>query len=251
MSFIAVGVGAGVLTSVAGGILGSSAARKRERAAAEEKRKLGIELNRLENSRQAIINPWATTKDMSALVKDMSGLATNTYNTLGVATKASQFQAEQTDMALASTLDMLKATGASAGGATALAQAALQSKQGISANLEAQEAANDKLRAQGQAELQNIKISGAERVQNAQLGESQRVQGAEAAGAQFQFGARENREQQKIDRVAGQMGLAANRESQAQADRSAAWANAISGAGTAVAGGVSAAGSVKAAKEGK
>jgi beta-galactosidase/beta-glucuronidase len=251
MSFIAVGVGAGVLTSVAGGILGSSAARKRERAAAEEKRKLGIELNRLENSRQSIINPWATTRDMSSLIKDTSGLATNVYANLGVATKASQFQAEQADMALASTLDALKASGASAGGATALAQAALQSKQGISANLEAQEANNEKLRAQGQAELQTLKMSEAQRIQGAQLSESQRVQTAEAAGAQFQFQAKEDRQQQEIDRKAGQLGLATNRESQAQADRSAAWANAISGAGTAVAGGISAWGNVEAAKQGK
>ena len=248
MSYIAIGTGVGVLANVAGGIFGSSAAKKRERAAAEEKRRLGIELNKLENSRQAIINPWATTKDMSSIIKNNSGLANNAYANLGVATKASQFQAEQTDIALASTLDMLQATGASAGGATALAQAALQSKQGIAASLESQEATNEKLKAQGQMELQNIKISEAQRVQGARLSEAQRVQAAEASGAQFQFETRENRQQQQIDRVAGQMGLAANREMQAQADRSAAWTNAISGAGSVVAGGVSAAGSVEAAK---
>jgi len=248
MSYIAIGAGVGALANVAGGIFGSSAAKKRERAAADEKRKLGIELNRLENSRQAVINPWATTKDVSSLIKDTSGLATNAYANLGVAVKASEFQAQQTDMALASTLDALKATGAGAGGATALAQAALQSKQGISANLEAQESANDKLRAQGQAELQNIKISEAQRVQSAQLSEAGRVQAAEAAGAQFKFTATENRQQQQIDRTAGQMGLATNREMQAQADRSAAVTNAISGAGTAVAGAVNAYGNIATAK---
>lgn len=230
MSFIAVGVGVGVVANIAGGIFGSSKAKKRQRAAAAEKRKLGIELNNLENSRQSIINPFATTRDVSAL-------ASNTFANLGVATKAAEFQAEQVDISLANTLDTMRATGAGAGGATALAQAALQSKQGISASLEQQETVNEKLRAQGAADLDRIQIA-----------EAGRVQASQAQGAMFQFQAREEREQSKIDRVAGQMGLAANAERQAQADRSAAWSNAISGIGTAVAGGVQAYGSVAAAK---
>ena len=44
------------------------------------------------------------------------------------ATKAAEIQIEESDIALANTLDTLRATGASAGGATALAQAALRSK---------------------------------------------------------------------------------------------------------------------------
>ena len=63
-------------------------------------------------------------------------------------------QAEEADIALANTLDMLRSTGASAGGATALAQAALQSKRGVSANIEQQEAQNQKLRAQGEVQKQ-------------------------------------------------------------------------------------------------
>ena len=75
----------------------------------------------LENQRQPIINPYEN-------VTDTSGNLANTYANLGVATEAAQFQAEQADISLANTLDTLRATGASAGGATALAQAALQSK---------------------------------------------------------------------------------------------------------------------------
>jgi hypothetical protein len=74
----------------------------------------------------------------------------NPYANLGVATKASEFQAEQADISLANTLDTIRATGGGAGGATALAQAALTSKQGISADLQRQEAANQKLYAQGE-----------------------------------------------------------------------------------------------------
>jgi hypothetical protein len=219
MSYVAIG---GAAVNIVGGIIGSGKAKKRERAAAAEKARLAVELNRLENSRQAIINPWATTKDMSSLIQDSSSLITNTFANLGVATQASKFEAEQIDISLANTLDALRETGASAGGATALANAALKAKQGISANIEQQEAKNEQLRAQGQQDLERIKLAEAQRIQAAQLSEAQRVQGAEAAGAQFMFGARESREQQQLDRVAGQMGLAANRQYQAQADQTAA-----------------------------
>ena len=76
---------------------------------------------------------------------------------LGVATQAAEMQIEEADIALANTLDTLRATGASAGGATALAQAALQSKKGVSASIEQQEAQNEKLRAQGESQLEQIK----------------------------------------------------------------------------------------------
>lgn len=74
----------------------------------------------------------------------------NPYANLGVAAKASEFQAEQADISLANTLDTIRATGGGAGGATALAQAALTSKQGISADIQRQEASNQKLYAQGE-----------------------------------------------------------------------------------------------------
>ena len=95
---------------------------------------------------QDVINPY----------KDL----TNQYANLSVATNASRFQAEEADVALANTLDTLRATGASAGGATALAQAALKSKQGISANLEQQEVANEKLKAQGATQVEQMKAQG-------------------------------------------------------------------------------------------
>ena len=62
-------------------------------------------------------------------------------------------QAEQSDIALANTLDTLRETGKAAGGATALAQAALKSKQNISSTIEKQEVQNEKLKAQGQLQV--------------------------------------------------------------------------------------------------
>ena len=84
----------------------------------------------------------------------------NEFANLGVATQASEFQAEEADIALANTLDAMQASGAGAGGATALAQAALKSKRGISASLQQQEAANQKAAAQGAADVQKAKAEG-------------------------------------------------------------------------------------------
>ena len=68
----------------------------------------------------------------------------NPYANLAVATQAAEFEAEQQDMALANTLDAMVSSGASAGGATALARAAMQGRKGISAGLEQQEISNQK-----------------------------------------------------------------------------------------------------------
>ena len=111
--------------------------------------KYGQEVNKIEGlleNRQAITNPYKNIE--------------NPYKNLPVATQAARFQAENADIALANTLDTLRATGAAAGGATALAQAALQSQQGISASLEKQEAQNARLRAQGQLQVDMAKAKG-------------------------------------------------------------------------------------------
>ncbi|MEY4332104.1 MAG: hypothetical protein RLZZ196_842 [Bacteroidota bacterium] len=216
-------------SSIIGGIIGMGAADAAAAAAAREKARLQAQLTSLENSRQAIINPYEGVKDVSSLAQNLSGMISNPYANLGVATQASKFEAEQADMSLANTLDTLKETGSSAGGATALAQAALKSKQGISANLEQQEAANEKLKAQGEADMQRLKMAEAQRIQGIQMSEAQRVQEAEAAGKQFMFGVRESREQQKIDRVAAQLSGASAQEAQARADKTGALTGMIGG----------------------
>ena len=142
----------------------------------------------------------------------------NPYENLGVATQAAEMQAEQADIALANTLDTIMATGASAGGATALAQAALQSKKGISASIEMQEAQNEKLKAQGEQQAQQLKMQ-----------ETARVQGLEARGKEFMFNAQETREMQQLDRVSAQLAGAQAREAQARADQTGAITSAIGG----------------------
>lgn len=215
--------------SILGGIFGGGKARRAERAAQREKIRLQNKLNSLENNRQQIINPYAQTKDLSGLAEDLSSQMTNPYANLGVATQAAEMQVEQADISLANTLDTLQATGASAGGATALAQAALQSKKGVSANIEQQEAQNEKLRAQGEQQLQQQKISEQQRLQGIEISEGQRIQNAQAQGQQFMFGARENREMQQLDRVATQLSGAEARKRQAAADRTSIMTTAIGG----------------------
>jgi hypothetical protein len=143
---------------------------------------------------------------------------TNAFDDIGVATQAAEMQIEQTDVALANTLDAMRATGIGGGGATALAQAALKSKQGVSANIEQQEANNQKLRAQG-----------AQQQQNMQMQEKQRMQQGEAAGRTFAFNATENRETAKMDRISTQITGAQARETQAQSDRTGALTGMIGG----------------------
>jgi hypothetical protein len=212
MSMIAAGV------AVAGSIVGGIMSSNRAKAAAREKARLQAKLDSLEKSRQAIINPYEGVKDLSSMAKDLSGMISNPYANLGVATQAAKFEAEQIDMSLANTLDTLRETGSSAGGATALAQAALKSKQGISANIEQQEAQNEKLKAEGKQQMDTLKMQEAARIQGIQISEGQRIQTAEAAGKSFMFNAREDREQQALDRVATQMGIAQQAQAQAQGD---------------------------------
>jgi len=184
MSFIAGSLIIAGGIAVAGGattaIMAGSQAKKSRRSA----ERLERELKTLEANRQEIIDP-------SLQVQDLSAQITNPYANLQVATQAAEMQATQSDIALANTLDQLRATGAGAGGATALARAAAQSKQEISASIEAQEAANAKLRAEGEAQRQQRVLS-----------EQQRVQQARSAGQEFMFATREGRELQQLERTA-------------------------------------------------
>jgi len=115
-------------------------------------------------------------EDFSGLAADTSDLASNTFANLQVATQAADLQAQQTDQALANTLSTIRATGAGAGGATAIAQAALQSKLGISATIEQQEARNTQLRAQGQQQVEQIRMSESKRLQDIAFSERLRLE---------------------------------------------------------------------------
>mgnify|MGYP001596658351 CR=1 FL=1 len=219
----------GAVLNVVGGIFGAGKARKAERAAKREKARLTRKLNYLENNRQAIINPADGVTNLSGLAQDLSSQLSNPMANLSVATKAAEMQIEQADISLANTLDTLRATGSGAGGATALAQAALQSKKGVTANIEQQEAQNEKLRAQGEQQLNQMRMQEGARVQGLQIAEGGRVQGMEMQGRQFQFQTQENREDAKLDRLSTQLAGAEARQAQASADRTGALTGMIGG----------------------
>ena len=162
-------------------VFSAAAARKAER----NQRDAQQDLNRQLANRQAIINPYSN-------VTDLSDMVSNPFANLQVATQAAEMQADEADISLANTLDTLRATGAGSAGATALAQAALRSKQGVSATIEQQEAQNARLRAQGEAQAQQLRLA-----------QAQRVQDADVLGRTFMFQARESRNIADISRAAG------------------------------------------------
>ena len=229
MAVIASVVGAAV--SIGGGLIAAEGAKKDARNARTAKKEAQIEVDSLKESRQDIINPYESTKDLSSMAKDLSGNLNNPFAQLGVATGAAEIQMEQSDIALANTLDTLRATGASAGGATALAQAALQSKKGIAASIESQEAANEKLRAQGESTLNQQKMSEAQRVQGIAISEGQRIQATDAAGKQFEFQATENRTNADLDAAQGKITQASQDAAQANQNRASANAGFMSAVG--------------------
>jgi|TARA_R100000030_G_scaffold6754_2_gene4607 hypothetical protein len=193
------------------GIFGSRKARREAARMKKEAARLQGKLDRLEANRQQIINPYEN-------ITDLSGSLSNPFASLGVATQAAEMQMEQTDIALANTLDTIRATGGGAGSATALAQAALQAKKGVAASIEQQEVANERQRAQGEATLQQQVMS-----------EKQRVQQAEVAGEQFVFEQRENRELMQLDRLSNQIGALRGAAAQANADATSIGLGAVGG----------------------
>jgi len=222
--------GLGIIGSIANGIIGGSRAKKQMRAARKQKNRLSKKLESLESQRQDIVNPYADAEDLSGMISDLSGNVSNPFANLGVATQAAEIQSEQADIALANTLDTIRATGSGAGGATALAQAALQSKKGVSASIETQEAANEKVRAQGEQASQQRKMQEQQRVQSQKSSLRGQYQQMMGQGEQFQMTLNAQQEQSEIDRTAAQLAGQTSAEAQATAAEGNALTGAVSGA---------------------
>jgi len=181
MTALAVG---GMVVGAGMGVASAIKANEDQKEFEEKQREQAALVQSLEDSRQQVINP-------------MAGL-TNEAEKIGVATAAARFQAEEADMALANTLDTIMATGGGAAGATALAQMALKSKQGISADIQKQE-------------LQNAK-----NIANTQMVVNQQI----AEGEKYAWEQNEIRELQKLDRA---QNLADKYEAQAYAAEAQKW----------------------------
>lgn len=173
------GVIGGAVSGVAGilgGIVGGRKRRQEQRAAKQE-----------------LASQMQSFKDFE--FENAFANMENPFEDLTVNTQQAEFQAQQQQQGLANTLDALRQSGGGMG-AAAIAQAlAGQQQQGlqqISASIGAQEAANARMSAQGEAQMQMAEAKGAMMVQGQEfdrestlLGMSQqRLAAADAARAQ-------------------------------------------------------------------
>ena len=208
---MALGAIIGGAGSIISSVIAGSAAKEEQRRAAKEKKRLQEKMAQLEADRQDVINPYAGIQDLSSMI-------TNPFANLSVATGAAEMKIEEADISLANTLDTMRATGASAGGATALAQAALRSKKDVANSIELQEKSNEDKRAKGE-----------ERQQKALMTEQQRLQDADVQGRSFVYSENEKREMGQLDRTAGLIEMATGVEAQAKADALSAKLGAVGG----------------------
>lgn len=146
----------GGATQMVGSMIGGRARRREQKAANAE---FGQDRDNFRNFQ---------------LTNEFAGME-NTYEDLTVNQQASQFQAQQTDAALAQGLDAIVAGGGGGGGAQAIAQAALQSKQGISASIAQQEQSNQAMQAQAASQIQLTQANARDDLQLRQYDRSQQL----------------------------------------------------------------------------
>ena len=163
----------GGAASITGSLIGGGARRREQKRASAE----------FEAQKQALQD--------TTFENTYAGLE-NVAEDLTVNQQASQFQAQQTDAALAQSMQAAIASGGAPGGAQAIAQAALKSKAGISADLARQEQANQMARVSAEQKLQADEAAGADMLQTRNYQKqqqmlnlaAQRKQAADAARAQ-------------------------------------------------------------------
>ena len=128
--------------------------------------------------------------NMAGLARGAGTGLSNVFNNLQVSTAGAQMQAAQTDQALANSLGLASQAGTGAGGATALAAAAAQSKAGIAAGIDQQVKQNELLRAQGEQGLQRDLLAQGNLASQFGLGQQQFNIGQSNQAAQFGASAR-------------------------------------------------------------
>jgi len=225
------GIATAIGAAVVSGAVGAGKAHKEMRRARSAKNEAKFQMETARQNRQDIINPYAGVTDLSGLATDLSSQITNPFNNMQVSTAAAEMQAEQSDMALANTLDTLEATGASAGGATALAMAALKSKKDVALSLEQQEAKNAELKAQGEQAAQQQRVAARTRFEESQIREKGRAEELEAQGEIFEFQAQEARTNADINMYQSMYQGFAAQQNQASLARANAWGNVASSIG--------------------
>ena len=183
---------AGIATIVVGavtalGSLGMGIAQnsQNKKAARDQRRKEKLaasELRRIEANRQAVI-------DKSGDIRAMKDDIFNPYQNNAVAMQGVNLKMEETDEALANTLNALNKSGSGAGAATALARQAAASKAQVAASIENQELKNQQLYLQGEQQKMNQQMA------------------IEQAAIQEEIGAYGRQEQRDIMQLQRQAGL--------------------------------------------
>ena len=240
---IAAAIGAAV--KIGGAIFGGARAKREARRQRKRQKALNKKINHLEANRQDVINPYDQVTSLAGMATDLSNTMSNPMANLSVATKAAEMQIEQADISLANTLDTLRATGSGAGGATALAQAALQSKKGVAASIEGQEKANEDKRAAGEERLEQRVAAEKRRIQGINISEGAREQQAMAQGRAFEFQAQESRDVSQLNRLYGQESQAQGAAAQARAQEGSAFQSGFSAFGDLAGSGIFAKGAFK------
>ena len=199
----AVGAAASLGMGIAGNAKNNKLKRQEDRMAKNAQQRLEA----LERSRQQVV-------DKSDEIRAMKDEVFNPYQNLGVAMQGVNLKIEQTDEALANTLNALNKSGAGAGAATALARQAAASKAQVAASIENQELKN-----------QQLYLTGEQQKMGQQLAlEQQAIQ--EEINV---YGRQETRDVAQLNRLAGQQQNAAQRQMQYVAGGDAAMAAGLAG----------------------
>ncbi len=127
----------------------------------------------------------AGTTNIGGLLRGQDTGLTNAFSNLQASTAAAEMQARESDQALAASQDLAAQAGTGAGGATALAAAAAKSKAGVAASIDQQVKQNERLRAQGEAQLQRAQLAQENLASKFGLGQSQFNVGQENKAAMF------------------------------------------------------------------
>ena len=169
----------GGVTQIAGSLIGGRKRRREQRRAQAEYQQA---MSTLQN--QQFINPYSQLE--------------NVFEDATINQQAAQFQAQQTDAALAQALGAASTVGGAAGGAQAIAQAALQSKQGISADIARQEQANRAAALSQEAALQSASAQAEDVIQMREYQRSQQMLNLAAGRLQAANAARQKAQQQLV-----------------------------------------------------
>lgn len=135
--------------------MGLSQNHQNKREARNQRRKEQLaeaELRRIEANRQAVI-------DKSGDIRAMKDEIFNPYQNNAVAMQGVNLKMEETDEALANTLNAINRSGGGAGAATALARQAAASKAQVAASIENQELKNQQLYLQGEQQKMNQQMA--------------------------------------------------------------------------------------------